>query len=426
MAEAPDRPNILMIFTDDQGYHDVGCYGSEISTPHIDELAADGMRFTQFYAASSICTPSRYGLLTGHYAHRSQDELIGALMFLDDGDAHRGIRNGETTYVSLLRDAGYRTALVGKWHLGHGEPKFWPTRHGFDSFFGHTGGCVDFFTLQYGNRPDWYRGQELVPTRGYATDVITDEAVSVLKSASASNRPLYLHVSYNAPHFGKGWNEQDEATENVMQPKPDDLQKVLSIGDPLRRSFAAKVVGMDESIGRVLDTLVELGMEGNTLVIFMTDHGGDPAYGGSNLPLRGGKATLFEGGIRVPCIVRWPGRIAAGTVTDAVACATDWFDTLSEVAGIETSRSPSDGQSILPLLRGEPGDSSRTLVWQTGAHQLLDRKSWRAVRQGDWKWVQPPDQDAMLFDLGRDPCETTDLSAQRPDVAMRLMMIATE
>ena len=165
-TQAADPPNIVMIFSDDQGYHDVGCYGSEIATPNIDRLAAEGMRFTQFYAASSICTPSRYGLLTGQFSHRSKDGLLSALMFLADADGHRGIRPGELTYASGLQQAGYHTALVGKWHLGHGEEQFWPTRHGFDTFFGHTGGCVDFFTLGYGNRPDWYRGRQLVETNG--------------------------------------------------------------------------------------------------------------------------------------------------------------------------------------------------------------------------------------------------------------------
>jgi arylsulfatase A-like enzyme len=353
-------------------------------------------------------------------------------MFLDEADAERGIQDGETTYVSRLKALGYQTALVGKWHLGHGRPQFWPTRHGFDSFFGHTGGCVDFFTLQYGNRPDWYRGNELVPTQGYATDVITDEAIAIVKSARDSNKPFYLHVSYNAPHFGKGWNEKDGATENVMQPKPDDLERVRSIEDPLRRAFAAKVVGMDDSIGRLLEVLADLEMDDTTLVIFMTDHGGDPVYGGSNQPLRGGKATLFEGGIRVPCIVRWPGKVAAGSVSDAVACSIDWFDTLIEIAtgkttpeslGVGPSR---DGRSILPELLGQSSGGPRTLVWRTGAHQLLDRRSWRAVRQGNWKWVQPPGEEGMLFDLSNDPCETNDLATDRPAVAAELMMVAND
>ncbi len=423
---AQSRPNIVFIFSDDQGYHDVGCYGSEIATPRIDRLAEQGMRFTQFYAASSICTPSRFGLLTGRYPHRSQDNLLGALMFLDEEDAHRGLEPGEATYVTMLQQAGYQTALVGKWHLGHGEERFWPTRHGFDTFFGHTGGCVDFFTLRYGNRPDWYRGRQLVTTDGYATDVITDEAIAVMQSAKGSGNPLYLHVSYNAPHFGKRWNDELATTENVMQPKPADLQKVASIQDPLRRSYAAKVVGLDESIGRLIDTLDDLSMTDNTLVVFMTDHGGDPNYGGSNKPLRGGKATLFEGGIRVPCIVRWPGTVPSGVTTDEVGCAVDWFDTFAEVANIESPTDSSDGHSILPVLKGGIFKRSRTLVWRTGAHKLLDRQSWQAVRQGDWKWVQPPGEPGMLFDLRRDPSETEDLAEVRPELAKRLAEIAAK
>lgn len=421
-AESADLPNIVMIFTDDQGYADVGCYGSEIATPNIDRLAREGLKFTQFYAASSICTPSRFGLLTGHYAHRSKDQLLGALMFLADADRHRGIRPGELTYVTGLKQAGYRTALVGKWHLGHGEHQFWPTEHGFDSFFGHTGGCVDFFTLHYANRPDWYRGRKLVQTDGYATDVITDEAVAVLRDSQKSKQPLYLHLSYNAPHFGKGWNEAEQNPENIMQPKLADLEKVRHIKDPLRRAFAAKVVGMDESIGVLMKTLDELAMTDDTLVIFMTDHGGDPKYGGSNRPLRGGKATLFEGGIRVPCIVRWPGKVKASTSTNAVACAIDWMATFGEIAGYQVTST--DGQSMMPILRGEEPDGVRTLVWKTGAHAELDRRSWVAVRQGDWKWIKPPEQDSMLFDLSRDPSEQTDLSSEHPEIAIRQSRIA--
>lgn len=417
------RPNIVVLFSDDQGFNDVGCYGSEIATPRLDQLAAEGIRFTQFYAASSICTPSRYGLLTGRYPHRSRDRLLGALMFLEDEDRRRGIHPGELTYVSQLQAAGYRTALVGKWHLGHGDTKFWPTNHGFDSFFGHTGGCVDFFTLRYGNQPDWYRGRSLVGAQGYATDVITDEAIGVLRSADQADQPLYLHVAYNAPHFGKRWNQAASSPENVMQPKPDDLRRVSHIQDPLRRAFAAKVVGMDTSIGKLLDTLDQLSMRENTLVIFMTDHGGDPDYGGSNLPFRGGKATLFEGGLRVPCMVRWPGHVPAGTVCADVACAIDWFPTFAEILNLQPS-GDLDGRSILPLLKGGRAPQSRTLVWKTGAHDVLGRKSWSAVRQGDWKWVREPGEEGMLFDLRHDPHETTDQSDAMPRLARQLAAVA--
>lgn len=415
-AQSNDRPNIVLIFSDDQGWNDIGCYGSEIPTPNIDRLAAEGLKFTQFYAASSICTPSRFGLLTGRYPHRSQDQLLNALMFLSEADEHRGLREHETTYVKLLKDAGYQTALVGKWHLGHGEKQFWPTEHGFHEFFGHTAGCVDFFTLHYGNQPDWYRGRKLVSTDGYATDVITEEAIRFIRQQSKSEHPFYLHVSYNAPHFGKGWDEEAELPVNVMQPKPADLERVAEIADPLRRAFAAKVVGMDEGIGQLMKTLKESGVDEETLVVFMTDHGGADDYGGSNKPLRGDKATLFEGGLRVPCIARWPGRIAAGTESDALTCAIDVYPTLCGIAGIDLADAAIDGRDLRPILKsGGSKPEDRELVWRTNSHAELDRGSWGAIRQGDWKWLQAPGSEPMLFHLRDDPNETTDLAATHPD-----------
>ena len=408
------RPNVLLIFSDDQGVNDVGCYGSEIKTPHIDSLARDGLKLNQFYAASSICTPSRFGLLTGRFAQRSQDQLTSALMFLAEEHKDRGIRSNESTFVSLLQSQGYRTHLVGKWHLGHGDERFWPTEHGFDTFFGHTGGCVDFFTCRYGNQPDWYRGKELVKTTRYATEVITREAVSLVQANARSNEPWYLHVAYNAPHFGKAWDEEKQQPQNVMQPSERDLALVDDIADPLRRAFAAKVVGMDRHIGELLAALDETGQAANTLVLFMTDHGGDPKYGGSNEPLRGGKATLFEGGLRVPCLVRWPEVIEAGSETDCVASALDWYPTLADIVGLKTVSANLDGQSVLRLLQGEVMDSHRAIVWATGSHAELERKDWYAVRDGEWKWVDPPDRPGMLFNLTMDPGEQNDLAAAHP------------
>ncbi|MCA9127064.1 MAG: sulfatase-like hydrolase/transferase [Planctomycetales bacterium] len=417
-----DRPNIVLIFTDDQGWNDISCYGSEIPTPNIDSLAAEGLKFNQFYAASSICTPSRFGLLTGRYSIRSRDHLNSALMFLDDADAQRGIHPGETTYVNLLQESGYRTALVGKWHLGHGDNRFWPTNHGFESFFGHTGGCVDFFTLHYGSQPDWYRNHELVEPGSYATDAITDEAIRFLKEQSSADRPFYLHLAYNAPHYGKASDAVDGAAINVMQPKPDDLARVpASIEDANRRAFAAKVMGLDQSIGRILETLRQIAVADNTLVIFMTDHGADPDYGGSNLPLRGGKATLFEGGLRVPCLVRWPAKIPAGLQTDVVACGVDCFPTLCFVAGIDATQYSLDGLNLVPLItEAAAATSSRELFWHTGAHQALNRNDWSALRVGNLKLVRAPNQPDQLFDLSVDPLERKDLAGSFPEELARL------
>lgn len=424
-------PNIVMIFTDDQGWNDVGCYGSEIPTPNIDRLARQGVRLTQFYAASSICTPSRYGLLTGRNPTHSRDGLLGALMFLTDSDSQRGIQAGETTYVSRLREAGYQTALVGKWHLGHGSQAHWPTQHGFETFFGHTGGCVDYFTLHYGIHPDWYRGQELVQPAGYATDVITDEAIRFIEQDRRPDTAFYLHVAYNAPHFGKAGDFLTGEIQNKMQPKPSDSAGVPEeIQGDARRSFAAKVMGLDDSVGRLLDVLQQQDLEQNTLVIFMTDHGGDPVYGGSNLPLRGGKATLFEGGIRVPCIARLPGRIAAGTQSDILASGLDCFPTLCELAGVEFDAEGVEGISLLPALDSQASEatrratyhaaSQRDLLWHTGSHSELQRSRWTALRQGDWKIVQQPGEATWLFNIQKDPNESHNLAETLPDVLAKM------
>lgn len=295
LLPAAERPNILLIFSDDQGWGDVSCYDSEIPTPNIDSLARDGVKFTNWYVASSICTPSRFGLLTGRYPSRSQDRLLGALMSLGEKDANRGIRSDEITIAQVLQCQNYRTALIGKWHLGHGNVGFLPTSHGFDSFYGHTAGCIDFFTMRYGIKPDWYRDEELIDETGYATDLITDEAVRFLKE-QRPDRPFFLYLPYNAPHYGKGYDPGKREVVNIMQAKPEDLARVSQIEDPTRRVFAAMTLSLDDGIGKVLATLEQRGLQDDTLVIFMTDNGGDPDYGGSSGALRGEKGTLFEGG----------------------------------------------------------------------------------------------------------------------------------
>ena len=339
IAAENKAPNILLIFTDDQGVHDVGCYGSEIPTPNIDSLARDGLKFSQWYSASSICTPSRFGLLTGKNPCRSKDQLLDALMFLSDSHRTRGIRPREVTIASMLSKANYQTHLIGKWHLGHGGSQFLPTRHGFDSFYGHTGGCVDFFTMRYGNTPDWYRNEKLIDVTGYATDVITDEVVSFLTSEKVADKPFFLYVSYNAPHFGKGWNDGEGTTVNQLQPPHEDLGRVSNIEDITRRKFAAKVVNLDDAVGRVLGTLDKTGLAQNTMVIFLTDHGGDPKYGGANQPFRGQKATLFEGGIRVPCLIRWPGVVKPNQEVDSRPIVAGYR---SDTCLLYTSPSPRD------------------------------------------------------------------------------------
>jgi arylsulfatase A-like enzyme len=406
-----ERPNLVLIFSDDQGWGDVSCYHGDIPTPNIDSLARDGARFTSWYVASSICTPSRYGLLTGRYPSRSRDRLLGALMSLEKEDATRGLHQGETTIASVLQRQGYVTGLVGKWHLGHGAKSFLPTRHGFDTFYGHTAGCIDFFTMRYGIKPDWYRNEKLIDETGYATDLITDEAIRFLARQKAE-KPFFLYLAYNAPHFGKGYDPGKRQVTNILQAKKEDLLRVRHIKDPVRRVFSAMVLSLDDGIGRFLAALNKQGLAKNTLVIFMTDHGADPDYGGSNGPLRGEKATLFEGGIRVPCLMRWPGQIKPGTVVDSVCSSLDLFPTFCELSGADPSKYALDGRALgVAELNGQ-AIPPRELFWELHSEA--------ALRDGSWKYLRTADGKEYLFDLSKDRDEKTNLATTHPRIFHRL------
>lgn len=420
ITSGAERPNILLIFTDDQGINDVGCYGSEIPTPNIDRIGAEGIQFRNFYSASSICTPSRFGLLTGRNPIRSQDQLLSALMFMADEHKGYSIKPHETTIAEVLRDEGaYDTALIGKWHLGHGDESMLPHHHGFNSFIGHTGGCIDFFTMTYGIIPDWYHQSEVVSENGYATELITEEAIAFLSNRNQKRtEPFFLYLAYNAPHFGKGYSPSDEAPVNLMQPQAAELKRVHFIEDKIRREFAAMTVSLDDGIGQVLDCLEENDLKENTLVIFLTDHGGDPTYGGSNLPLRGDKATLFEGGVRVPCLMRWPAGIEAGQESSALLSSLDLFPGFCQLADITLpSNWPLDGLSFIPHLNARNKTTvTREFLWQTGAHAELGRKSWLAYRVGDMKYLNSPQDGEFLFNLANDPNEKENLKEKKPEL----------
>lgn len=410
-AAAPP-PNVLFIFSDDQGSHDVGCYGSEIATPQIDSIAKNGVKFTAFYVASPVCTPSRFGLLTGRYPGRAQSELGHALMFLDAKDDVVGIRTNETTIATVLQGRGYHTALIGKWHLGHGAPEFLPNRHGFAYAYGSQGGCVNYETQKYGHKPDWFHNGEPLKEKGYTTDLITADALRYLTARAATNQPFFLYLAYTAPHYGKGWDEKTGKLSNILQAKEKDRARNAAIADPDRREYAGMVTALDDGVGRVLALLREKNLLTNTLVVFACDNGADPHYGGSNEPLRGQKAQLFEGGIRVPCLVQWPGQITAGRVIATPATALDWFPTLAALAGAEAQANPGDGQSLLPLLREENPLPARDLVWTY--------KNADALRRGDWKYVHTGKDETFLFNLAADPLEQTNLAPARPELVKEL------
>jgi arylsulfatase A-like enzyme len=402
------KPNLLVLLADDLGYGDLGCYGApDIPTPHLDQLARTGARLTSWYA-QPYCTPSRFSLLTGRHPNRAP-ALMNALNRAETADHGKGLNRDHVTLAGLLRPAGYRSTLLGKWHLGHGAPELLPLRHGFDRFFGHTGGCVDMFTLRYGNIPDWYEGEALVDPAGYATDVVTEEVIRVLRQQRAAD-PFFLYVGFAAPHYGKGWDAGRGVLTNVLQAKPETIARLGAITNRDRRIYAAMVVELDAAIGRILRVLDETGLAENTWVIFASDNGGDVDFGGSNIPLRGEKGTLWEGGIRVPCLMRWPGRIPAGTVIAQPAMVTDLVPTFAALAGVMSGPHPTDGIDLGPALfhgRSLPRD----VFHLRGQESTLRRAQWKYRRTGDTE---------QLYDLNRDPGETNDVAAQQPAILAEL------
>ncbi len=388
------RPNVLFILADDLGYADLGIYGNRtIATPSLDRLARQGMRFTQFYANGPICTPTRVALLTGRYPQRFG--LYGGL----PADSAWGLPPDTVTLPQLLRRAGYETAHLGKWHLGHAEQAFRPLARGFDAFFGflhahHLPKTYHDPRLRRGEDPD-----AVYP--GYLTDLLTDEAEAFLRQRAGSAKPFFLNLWTFNPH-------------KPLQPPQRWAERY---DDTVEGRFAALVSTLDENVGRLLAVLDETGLERDTLVVFTSDNGGarEVHGGGEGGPLRGGKNRLTEGGIRVPLIVRWPGRVPAGTVRDDLAASFDWFPTLLELAGVEPGSPEVDGRSLVPVLTDSSPAFEGPIFWED-VHQ--ERRRF-AVRHRHWKLLSEKGRTS-LFDLRRDPGESTDLAAHHPDVVAEM------
>ena len=412
---SPDQPpNIVLINADDLGLGDLSCYGSEIPTPNIDSIGKPGILFSDFYVSAPVCTPSRFSQLTGLMPQRSRHRLTTPLMPTSERDAGRGLEPGERTIAEVLHEAGYFTALIGKWHLGHGRKIFLPTNHGFDYFYGFTPGCIDYFTHRYRSEPCFYRNEQLIQEQGYSTDLFTREAVAFLENNR--DRPFYLNLAYNAPHYGKA--NAPGAQSNVLQ-APEELVARFNTPDQDRNIYSAMVVSMDDGVGQVLEALDTLGLSENTLVIFISDNGGDPDYGGSNGSFRGEKGTLFEGGIRVPCLMRWPGVIPSDVSCSYPCSQLDFYETFSALTGAPETRRKTEGMDILPIIKN-PREmlSERTLFWVYG--------SMAAIRQGNWKYLQINDQQSeenkqrLLFNLSEDPFERNSLAEAEPSLAESL------
>lgn len=390
-------PNLLFIMADDLGYADLSGFGrTDYRTPVLDGLAAEGVRLTQAYAAAPVCSPTRVALMTGRYPARLPVGLIEPLT-----TQRTGLPANPRTLARRLRDAGYDTALIGKWHLGM-RRAFRPDRHGFDEFFGFLGAAIDYashlgtehlehdFTDAAGGWHD-----------GYATDALTEHAVEYV--SRARSRPFFLSLQYNAPHWP--WQAPGDP------PYPDSLRWSRG-GSPA--VFARMVISMDEGVGRVLEALRSAGLERETLVIFTSDNGGERF---SEMgPFSQGKMTLWEGGIRVAAFARWPGEIPEGSSSEQVTTTMDWTATLLSAGGIAPSSvDPQlDGVDLLPHLRGTASVVERELFWR-----VFQRRQQKAVRSGDWKYLVIEEGD-HLFQLAEDPAEQRDRKSEDPVTLARL------
>ncbi|QXJ20546.1 sulfatase-like hydrolase/transferase [Actinomadura graeca] len=403
------RPNVLVILGDDLGWADLGCYGSPaIRTPHLDGLARQGVRFTDAYSAAAVCSPTRFGLYTGRYPGRLRGGLEEPIA--RPNELH-GIPPGHPTLASLLKDAGYATAMFGKWHCGF-LPWYSPLKSGWDTFFGNLSGAVDYYSKITSEGRDLYEGEVPTESLGYYTDTIAERAAAFVREARGG-RPWLLNLNFTAPHWPwEAPGDRAVSEEITARVKAGDARALWHDDGGSLDTYRRMVEAMDAGVGRVLRALRETGQERDTLVLFSSDNGGERwSY---QWPLTGAKAGLNEGGIRVPNILRWPARIRSRQVSGVPVITQDWTATILEITGVRSAAShPLDGSSLAGhLLRGErpPGHD---LFWRT--------RTSRALRRGRWKYLRTtPSSPGALYDLGADPREQADLSRRRPEVLKAL------
>jgi arylsulfatase A-like enzyme len=395
----PSRPNIVFILADDLGWHDVGYHGSEIQTPVIDRMAAEGARLESFYALP-VCTPSRASLLTGRYAMRTglQADVVRPW-------SRRGLPRDERTLAQALREDGYQTWMAGKWHLGQNDKELLPMQRGFDHHYGSYCGLIDYYTHERLGGLDWHRDGKALVEKGHTTDLIANEAVRILTEHSGG-KPLFLYVSFSAPHA-------------PLEPPPECLGLYPEIASKERRLYAMQVTCLDRAIGRILAAIDASAAAKNTLVVFASDNGGDTKFGSENAPLRGGKGDLYDGGVRVPAIVRWPGRVAPAVVNEVVHMV-DWYPTLLGLTHASLDQPlPLDGFDMWPTItEGKPSPHAEILINIEPELAALRSGSWKIVVAGRLPTPTSEDKEVKrieLYDLQHDPSEEHDLSAQEPE-----------
>lgn len=404
----PTRPNIVFIVADDLGYADLGCYGGRDASfgpvsPVLDGLAARGLKLTQGYSNSPVCSPTRFALMTGRYQYRLRGAAEEPINSKSRGSTTLGLPPEHPTLPSLLRDAGYRTALMGKWHLGY-PPAFGPLRSGYDEFFGPMSGGVDYFThCSSTGQHDLYLGEAEQQEDGYLTDLITDHGLDFVRrmaGGARSGTPFFLSLHYTAPHWP--WETRDD--EALAQEVKGNLFHLHGGNiDTYRRM----IHHMDEGIGRLMDLLRAEGLERDTLVVFTSDNGGERFS--DNWPLVGGKMDLTEGGIRVPWIAHWPAVIAPGSTSTQTCMTMDWSATMLDAAGATAAAShPLDGRSLMPLLRDATWRDDQPLFWR------MNHRGQRAMRHGPWKYLRVDGHD-YLFNLEGDERERANLAPIAPE-----------
>ena len=410
------KPNVLLIYTDDQGSLDMNIYGAkDLYTPNMDKLAKNGVRFTQFYAAAPVCSPSRASLLTGRYPQRAG--------LATNASSNRGGRSEmpaeQLTIAEMFKGAGYATGHIGKWHVGY-SPETMPNQQGFDYSFGFMGGCIDnyshFFYWDGPNRHDlWRNGQEIWQDGKYFPDLMVKETCQFLEMNK--EKPFFLYWPINVPHY-------------PLQGEEKWRQYYKDLPSP-RNMYAALVSTMDEKIGQILNKLEELGLAENTIVILQSDHGfstEERTFGGGGFagPYRGSKFSLFEGGIRVPAIISWPGVLPKNEIREQFASNIDWFPTLAELSGISLPQRKIDGKSLVPIILSSKAPSvHETFFWQSGGG---NDPQW-AVRHGEWKLLhnpmqaQPSEMNAdkfFLVNMKENYYEQKNEAEQHPDIVKAL------
>jgi arylsulfatase A-like enzyme len=413
LAGEPSKPNIVYILADDLGWKDVGFHGSDIRTPNLNKLAAEGVRLERHYTAP-MCTPTRAALMTGRYPMR-----YGLQVGVIPGAGTYSLAQDEFLLPQMLKDAGYKTYMSGKWHLGHAKKEFWPNHRGFDSFYGATVGEIDHFKHSSHGVDDWYRDDAAIKEVGFDNTLFGAEAVRLVNAHDGKD-PFFLYLAFTAPH-------------TPFQAPQEYLDRYPSITDPNRKAYAAMISVIDDEVGKLVAALEKKGMRENTLIVFSSDNGGvrsslfsgDTKVTGdlpaSNGPYRDGKGTLYEGGTRVVALANWPGKIKPGIV-DQPMHVTDWFPTLAKLAGASTEKSkPLDGLDVWATVStGAPSPRKEVLynVDPLGG----------ALSVGDWKlvWKASLPQNVEVFDLKRDPSESNNLAKGQPEIVSTFQERLTE